>query len=249
MNQVLLLAGTVEATRLAARLSGDHGIDVLSSLAGVTQSPRRREGRVRSGGFGGIEGLVAHLQQHPVDALIDATHPFAAVMPFHAHAAAEQTGTPVCRLLRPAWKPEPGDRWWVVPTLEAAALEIESLAAKRPLLTIGRRGVEAFLASSAWFLIRSIEPPTELPKNHRLLLDRGPFDFETEKSLMREHRIDVLVTKNSGGEATAAKLQAARELGLPVVIVQRPEQPPVPRVRDVEAAVAWLVRELAAQAK
>jgi len=247
MNRVLLLAGTVEATRLAALLSNDHGFDVLSSLAGVTRSPRRREGRVRSGGFGGIEGLVAHLREHPVDALIDATHPFAAVMPFHAHAAGQQTGTPVCRLLRPAWNPEPGDDWREVSSLQAAAKAIESSGAKRPLLTLGRRGVEAFLTSSAWFLVRSIEPPAELPERHQLLLDRGPFDLETEKSLMREHRIDVLVTKNSGGEATSAKLQAARELGLPVVIIGRPVQPPVPLVRDTDEALAWLVGELAAK--
>ena len=239
VTRVLLLAGTTEATRLAEVLVGE-GVDVLSSLAGVTAVPALRAGEVRRGGFGGIEGLVRHLREHPVDAVIDATHPFAAVMPCHVAAACSATGTPSCRVLRPAWTAGPGDRWVGVPDLPAAAEALGTLGARRVLLTVGRQSTWAFAGLDGWFLIRAIEAPDVAPVDHQLLLDRGPFDLDSELALLREHRIDAMVTKNAGGEATAAKLVAARELGVTVVMVARPPQPDVTVVAGVDQAVDWL---------
>jgi precorrin-6A/cobalt-precorrin-6A reductase len=235
---VLVLAGTTEATRLAERLVAD-GVDVLSSLAGVTAAPARRAGRVRSGGFGGVDGLIRHLREHPVDAVIDATHPFASVMPFHVAKACASTGTPLCRLLRPPWSPEPYDQWIEVVDLPAAAEALRSMGARRVLLAVGRQSTWAFTDSDAWFLVRAIEAPAVVPVDHQLLLTRGPFDVASELALLREHRIDAVVTKNAGGEATAAKLDAAREAATPVVMVRRPPQPDVAIVDDVDSAVEW----------
>jgi precorrin-6A/cobalt-precorrin-6A reductase len=240
VKRVLLLAGTTEATRLAEVLVGAHGVDVLSSLAGVTTAPERRAGRVRAGGFGGAEGLADHLKRQPCDALIDATHPFAASMPFHAAAAARATGTPSCRVLRPPWVPTAADRWIEVGDLPAAAAALDALGADRVMLTVGRQSTWAFTDHGAWFLIRAIEAPEARPEHHRLHLARGPFDIESERALMREHRIDAVVTKNAGGSATEAKLVAARELGIPVVMIARPAQPAVTVVPGVDQAVEWL---------
>jgi precorrin-6A/cobalt-precorrin-6A reductase len=240
VTRVLLLAGTTEATRLADVLVDDHGVDVLSSLAGVTTAPGRRAGRVRVGGFGGAEGLADHLERERCEALIDATHPFAASMPFHAAAAARATGTPSCRVLRPPWVPTPEDRWIEVSDLSAAAAALDALGARRVMLTVGRQSTGAFADARAWFLVRAIEAPEALPEHHRLHLARGPFDLGSERALMQEHRIDAVVTKNAGGSATGAKLVAARALGIPVVMVARPAQPAVTVVPGVDQAVAWL---------
>lgn len=240
VTSVLLLAGTTEATRLADLLVRVHGVDVLSSLAGVTTAPARRAGRTRTGGFGGAQGLADHLRHHPVDALIDVTHPFAAVMPSNAAAATAATGTPSCRLLRPPWEPTPGDRWVDVPDLPAAAAAVRSLGARRVLLTVGRQSTWAFAELDAWFLVRAIDAPQVAPARHQLLLERGPFDLASEQALLRHHQIDAVVTKNAGGTATVAKLVAARELGIPVVMVARPAPPDVTIVSGVDHAVAWL---------
>ncbi len=240
VTSVLLLAGTTEATRLAEVLVRVHGADVLSSLAGVTAAPAHRAGRTRTGGFGGAERLARHLREQPVDALIDATHPFAAVMPHNAAAAAAATATPSCRLLRPPWMPTPDDRWIDVPDLPAAAAALSSLGARRVLLTVGRQSTWAFAEHDAWFLVRAIEAPEMAPADHQLLLERGPFEVTSERALLLEHRIDAVVTKNAGGTATMAKLVAARELELPVVMVARPSPPDVTIVSGVDHAVAWL---------
>ena len=240
VTSVLVLAGSTEATRLAEVLVGAHGVDVLSSLAGLTTAPARRAGRVRVGGFGGTEGLADHLKQEPCDALIDATHPFAATMPFHAAAAAAATGTPSCRVLRPPWVPGAEDQWIEVSDLPAASAALDSLGARRVMLTVGRQSTWAFADHGAWFLVRAIEAPEVLPEHHRLHLARGPFDIGSERALMIEHRIDAVVTKNAGGSATGAKLVAARELGIPVVMIARPAQPEVTVVPGVDQAVAWL---------
>ncbi|MHB1709866.1 MAG: cobalt-precorrin-6A reductase [Acidimicrobiales bacterium] len=240
MTSVLLLAGTTEATRLADLLVRRHHVDVVSSLAGVTASPAGRAGRVRRGGFGGAEGLARHLEEHGFDALIDATHPFASVMPFHAAAAAAATATPSCRVLRPPWTPTPEDRWSEVRDLPGAAEALSDLGASRVLLTVGRQSTWAFARHPAWFLVRAIEAPDVVPEHHRLLLARGPFDLASERALFHEHRIDALVTKNAGGASTAAKVMAARELGVPVVMVARPAQPEVVTVPGVDQGIAWL---------
>jgi precorrin-6A/cobalt-precorrin-6A reductase len=240
VTSVLVLAGTTEATLLADRLVEEYRVDVLSSLAGVTATPNRRAGRIHRGGFGGTGGLTDYLKRHRFDAVVDATHPFAAVMPFHAAAAAAATATPSCRLLRPPWTPTSEDHWFEVPDLPAAAAMLGPLGARRVMLTVGRQSTWAFVDLDAWFLVRAIEPPERAPARHLVLLSKGPFDLDSERALLRDHRIDVVVTKNAGGMSTGAKLVAARELGLPVVMVARPVQPEATLVSGVDQAVAWL---------
>lgn len=240
MTSVLVLAGTTEATLLADRLVEVYGVDVLSSLAGATARPIHRAGRIRRGGFGGTDGLAGYLQRHPFDAVVDATHPFAAVMPFHVAAATAASATPSCRLLRPPWTPTTEDHWIEVPDLPAAAAALGPLGARRIMLTVGRQSTWAFVHLDAWFLIRAIEPPEQVPAHHVVLLSRGPFDLDSERALLRQHRIDAVVAKNSGGASTEAKLVAARGLGIPVVMVSRPVQPEATMVPGVDQAVAWL---------
>jgi len=224
--RILVLGGTAEARALATALHA-RGDVVTTSLAGRTRHPRLPAGEVRTGGFGGIEGLAAALRD--VDVLVDATHPFAATMTAHAHAAATRTGTPLVVLRRPGWTAGPGDDWRRVATLEEAAARCTG----RVLLAIGRQGVEAFLDADAWFLVRAIEPPAVLPPRAELLLARGPFALDDERALLARHGIDLVVAKDSGG-ATDAKLVVARERGIPVVMIDRP---PLPDGVDVVATV------------
>ncbi|MEV4014255.1 cobalt-precorrin-6A reductase [Nonomuraea angiospora] len=259
MRRVLILGGTAEARALAAELSG-RGVHVVSSLAGRVSNPRLPVGEVREGGFGGPDGLAAWLAAERIDALVDATHPFAARMTASAAEASARTGVPLLVLRRPGWREGPGDTWQRVPSLHAAAARLSetatrlsgtrlSEAAARPgggplrvFLTTGRRSLPVFTGrAGVWLLARSVDPPEPpLPDNVHVLLDRGPYTVEGERALIREHRLDVLVTKDSGGPMTTAKLVAARELGLPVIMVDRP--PPPSGVRLVEtaaAAAAW----------
>jgi precorrin-6A/cobalt-precorrin-6A reductase len=237
--QVLLLGGTAEGRRLAEALTAE-GIDVLSSLAGRTADPVLPPGEVRIGGFGGAEGLVEWLRAHPVRALVDATHPFAAAITAHAAQAARATGTPVLRLQRPGWQERPGDDWRRVDSLEAAAEAVAGFA--HVFLTTGRTGLGAFAGLSQEVLVRSVDPPEPpLPPRTTVVLERGPFTVDDELALMRAHAVDVVVTKDSGSSLTEAKLTAARELGIPVVVVRRPPLPAgVPVVETVEEALAWL---------
>ena len=238
---MLILAGTTEATRLAEVLD-DDGVVVTSSLAGITADPVPRPGRVRRGGFGGAEGLAEFLVREGVDALVDATHPFAASMPFHAAAACEAAGVPLCRLLREAWTPTAGDRWIEVDDLEQAADALDHAGAQRVFLAVGRQSLAPFQRCAAQsFVVRSIEPPLAALHDMTSILERGPFDVEGERTLLETQAIDTLVTKNAGGGATVAKLTAARELGVTVVMVHRPPQPVgAHRVASVEAAAAWV---------
>lgn len=223
--RVLVLGGTAEARELAARLDAAPGVVVTTSLAGRTRNPRLPPGTVRTGGFGGVEGLVAALGAHDgprVDVLVDATHPFAAAMTDHAARAAARTGTPLLVLRRPGWSAGPGDRWTRVPTVAAAAATVPRGA--RVLLAIGRQEVAAFGEVDAWFLVRAIEEPDVLPPRGELVLARGPFALDDEGALLARHRIDLVVAKDSGG-ATEAKLVAAREAAVPVLLVDRPPLP------------------------
>jgi precorrin-6A/cobalt-precorrin-6A reductase len=246
-TRVLVLAGTAEAARLVGRLAADGAYEVTASLAGHTRTPEPLPCPVRTGGFGGVDGLVAALRLGGFDALVDATHPFAAVMPRHAAAAAGELGLPRVRLLRPPWAPESDDRWIEVDDLAAAAGALQDLGARRVLLTTGRLELAPFAAvDRAHMVVRTIEPPDPLPlPSATVLLERGPYTVAGEVALLREHAVDALVTKNSGGEATAAKLTAARTLGVPVVMVRRPPQPPGPLVTTVDEAEAWVARTLA----
>ncbi|NBM20292.1 cobalt-precorrin-6A reductase [Streptomyces sp. GC420] len=239
---VLILGGTAEARELAGRLV--PLLRVTSSLAGRVARPRMPAGDVRIGGFGGAEGLAGWLREQQVNAVIDATHPFAGTISFHAARAAATAHVPLLALRRPGWVPSEGDDWHGAGSLEEAAAIVPDLG-RRVFLTTGRLGLAAFAAlDGPWFLVRSVDPPEPpLPLRHEVLLDRGPFTLDGEREVLRRHRIDVLVTKDSGGPATAPKLTAAREAGIPVVVVRRPPVPAdVPVVGGPAQAVAWLRR-------
>ena len=214
----------------------------MLSLAGVTRSPKASPLDTRTGGFGGADGLAAWLRQHNIDALIDATHPFAATMSANAAAAAAAASVPAVALLRPAWREQPGDRWIRVPDIASAAAALGP-APRTVFLTVGRKDLAPFRrAPQHRYVVRSVDPPPPdlLPEGAIFIAARGPFALEDEERLLREHGIETLVTKNSGGTATAAKLTAARQGGLPVVMVDRPPAtgPAVPTVED---AWEWLV--------
>jgi precorrin-6A/cobalt-precorrin-6A reductase len=240
---VLVLAGTSEATELARRLY-ERGLSVVSSLAGVTTAAVARPGAVRVGGFGGVEGLVAYLRGSAIDAVVDATHPFAAVMPFHVAAAAAATGTPHVRLLRPPWCRREGDRWIDVAGMAEAAAAVVTAGGRRVFLATGRQQIDAFRQSPGpWFLVRSIEPVGQPLPSSLEIRARGPFTLDGERRLLLDHQIDTVVAKNAGGTATVAKLDAARELGVRVIMVVRPPQPAgVAVVATVDEALAWVAQ-------
>ncbi|HZV73749.1 MAG TPA: cobalt-precorrin-6A reductase [Conexibacter sp.] len=220
---ILILGGTAEARELAVGLDA-AGIGVTSSLAGRVARPRLPAGEVRIGGFGGPDALARWLVEHRVRAVVDATHPFAERISASAAQAAPQAGVPLLRLARPGWSERPGDRWTWVESPDEAAAAILRLGGMRVLLTSGRQGLAAFAGvRDAWFLIRCVDPPEPpLPPRHELLLDRGPYTPAGERALVEAHAIDLIVTKDSGGTHTAAKLDVARERGLPVIVVRRP---------------------------
>jgi len=243
---ILVLGGTAEARELAGALDG-AGVHVTSSLAGRVSRPRLPAGTVRIGGFGGPLALARWLSEHGAVAVVDATHPFAERISASATTACARAGVPLLRLQRPGWSAGPGDDWHWVEDLDAAAGAIAALG-ERVLLTSGRQGLAAFAhVHDAWFLVRCVEPPDPpLPPRHRLLLDRGPYTVEGELALIDEHRIEVLLSKDSGGPHTEAKLQAARLRGLPVILVRRPPRPRADTVAGVAEAFAWaLERERA----
>lgn len=238
---VLILGGTGEARALAAELAA-RGVPVVSSLAGRVARPRLPAGETRVGGFGGPEGLAAWLAEHQACAVVDATHPFAERISESAVKGAWAAGVPLLRLQRPGWAPLEGSDWRWVESLEEAARILPEVG-ERIFLTSGRQGLPAFAhLTDLWFLIRVVDPPTDdLPPQRLVILDRGPYTVERESALMREHRIDALVTKDSGGPMTMAKLEAARDLGVPVVVVRRPPQPDAETVTDVDRAVEWVL--------
>ncbi len=246
---VLVLGGTGEARALATALTRRPGTEVTLSLAGRTVAPVLPACAVRSGGFGGAEGLAAWLRANDVATLVDATHPFARIISANAARAAAATGTPLVVLERPPWQAVPGDRWTRVADMAAAAAALGP-ARRRVFLAIGRQEVAAFRAAPLHhYLLRSIEPvpPDRLPPRCTTLLARGPFPEPDERALLLAHRIEIVVAKNSGGTATYGKIGAARGLGLPVVLIDRSARGEA--VSSVEAALARIAHFAAPSAK
>jgi len=241
-ERLLILGGTGEAAALAeAASTAFPDLDVISSLAGRTLTPGTLPGRIRVGGFGGADGIAAYLREERIGFVIDATHPFAATISAHAAEACAATGTPRLLLLRPPWQPQPGDRWEDVAD-RAEAARLLAATSRRAFLTLGPGDLAAFAGlAEVFFLVRLIQSPAQPPPlvNHDLVVGRPPFSLDEERSLFARHRIDTLVTKQSGG-AAEAKLVAAREAGARVVMIARPEKPAGERVATVAEAMAWL---------
>ena len=239
--RVLLLGGTAEARTLASELV-QRGVDVISSLAGRVSNPALPVGDVRVGGFGGVAGLTRFLAEEAITAVVDATHPFAATITGNAVAAARM---PIVVLRRPGWKAGPGDDWRRVADITAAAEHAAAFGPGAIFLTTGRRDLAAFAGDSTHeYLVRTVDPPTApTPPRTTLVLARGPYVAESERALMLEHDVRLLVTKDSGGDLTSAKLAAARDLRLPVVMVERPAVPGgVPVLSSVPDVLTWLAQ-------
>ncbi len=238
---VLILGGTAEARKLAGALVAAHGdaLRVVTSLAGATREPRKPAGETRIGGFGGADGLADYLRAEKVSLLIDATHPFAAQISAHAAAAAEATNVPLLALVRPAWTPARGDKWIDVPDVQAAAREVAARA-KTCLLTTGIKDLAAFASISNVRLIARVMEPSDDAAFPGIepIVGRPPYSLAAETALFRDLGIDTLVSKNAGGGATRAKLDAARDLGLEVIMISRPTMPARDEVASIEDALA-----------
>lgn len=237
---VLVLGGTGEAVKLADRATRDWR--VTYSLAGRTQAPSLPSSvTVRSGGFGGADALAAWIAENRADAVIDATHPFADRIAANAAEACAKTGTPRIKLVRAPWARHLDDDWREVPDVAAAAAALAPLG-RKIFLTVGRSELAAFSpVTGKSFLVRTAEPLPECPvAGAEVVVGRGPFSLAHEVWLLRSHGIDAVVSKNSGGDATYAKILAARELGLPVVMIARPAPPAGPAAASIADALAWL---------
>lgn len=241
--RVLILGGTTEAAQLARLLAGDLRFAPMLSLAGRTAQPALPSIAYRIGGFGGSDGLVRWLMAERIAAIVDATHPFAARISENAVAAAHGSRIPLASIVRAPWTAQAGDRWMLVESAAAAACSLGARPA-RVFLTIGRRDLAAFKAASMHsYVVRAVDPPSadNLPPTTEVILQRGPFDEAAEEQLLRDRSIEIVVAKNSGGDATYAKIAAARRLGLPVVMIGRPPKPAGVALPDAVAAYAWLV--------
>ncbi len=246
--RLLILGGTREAAELAALAEAGGAAEVVSSLAGRTARPAKLAGAVRTGGCGGAAGLARSLEAEAIDLVVDAPHPFAAAISAHAARACAAAGVPRLAVLRPPWPKLAGDRWIEVDDAGRAAAALPPLGS-RFFLTLGSRELAPFAhLDEAWFLVRLIDPPGRplpLPR-HQVVLGRGPFGIAAERRLLDQHRIAALIAKASGGEATYAKIRAAREAGLPVVMIRRPPPPEGERVASPGEAMAWIAARLEA---
>lgn len=241
MTHVLVLGGTTEASALCTRLAAEN-IPATLSYMGRVERPKPQPVPVRIGGFGGVPGLTQYLRDNAVTHLVDATHPFAAQMSTNAVHATAQTGTPLAALTRPAWHPGPGDHWTMVGDIPAAVAALAG-PAKRVMLAIGRMHIHEFAPQPQHhYLLRLVDEPKETPPlpHHTVVVDRGPFSAQADLTLMQTHRIDLIVSKNAGGTGSAAKLEAARALGLPVLMIDRPALPPRHEIHDINAVIDWI---------
>jgi precorrin-6A/cobalt-precorrin-6A reductase len=240
--RILILGGTAEARRLAGALAGHRNFAVTLSLAGRTTKPAPQAVPVRSGGFGGPDGLARHLRDEEVDVLIDATHPYAATISANAAEASRATGVKLLALKRPPWTKVEGDAWIEVASI-AEAVAALGPAARRAFLALGRKELRPFATAPQHdYLIRSVDPvdpPLGVPRA-TYIAARGPFTEAEDRALLERHNIELIVAKNSGGDATYGKIAAARALHLPVIMLQRPALPDVPSVATVDEVVAWL---------
>ncbi|MEX0338231.1 MAG: cobalt-precorrin-6A reductase [Arenibacterium sp.] len=237
---VLVLGGTTEATALCQAMSA-AGVTGRISFAGRVERPKRQPLPQITGGFGGPEGLAQYLRDENITHLVDATHPFAAQMSLNALWAAEQANVPVIALTRAPWTAEPGDDWTHVPDIAGAVAALDR-AYSRVMLAVGRMHLAEFAPNPQHFsLLRLVDPPkAELPlPETEVIVDRGPFNAENDTALMQEHRIDLVVSKNSGGSGAKAKIIAARRLGLPVIMIDRPDLPDRDEAHDVDKVMRW----------
>jgi precorrin-6A/cobalt-precorrin-6A reductase len=238
--RLLILGGTTESSALARRIADRHDLQPVLSLAGRTRNPAPPPIPFRAGGFGGISGLESYLRQHAIDAVIDATHPFAAQMSGNAGAACRNLRIPIACFTRPPWRRHPADRWTEVPDIPTAVQTIGHRP-RRAFLTVGGVHLAEFqTAPHHWYLVRTIDPPDAIPPSHRLILARFPFSETDEIALMRAEKIDTLVTKNSGGAATEAKIAAARALNIEVIMIQRPPPEDHPTFHRLDDILAWI---------
>ncbi len=244
--KILILGGTAEAAGLARALAEDARVATITSLAGRTRTPAAVPGEVLVGGFGGPVALVDYLGREGIGLVVDATHPFAARISRNAAQACDAAGVPRLLLARPPWSPQPGDNWLPAAGAGAAAAALPGLG-RRAFLAIGRQELAAFAGlTERWFLVRLVEQPETPPPlaDYHLVLGRGPFAVAQEIELLRQHRIEVVVSKNSGGTGAGAKIAAARELELPVVMIERPPAPASETAESVEAARACIETQL-----
>jgi len=241
-TRLLILGGTYESRLLAKALAGRLDLAITLSLAGRTKTPAPQPVPVRTGGFGGVQGLITYLLDHKTDLLIDATHPFAATISAHAYEAAQRTGLDFLVLRRPPWRAVTGDRWQDVASVEQALQQLGK-APRRIFVALGRQELAPLLkAPQHHYIVRSVDPitpPLALP-HMKNILARGPFDAADELVLLRRHKIELIIAKNSGGPATYGKLQAARELRIPVILIKRPAPAGGKRVETIEQAVDYV---------
>jgi precorrin-6A/cobalt-precorrin-6A reductase len=239
-HSILILGGTTDARILAGKLADITGYRILLSMAGRTRDPVKQPVPTRSGGFGGVIGLANFIRENAFDILVDATHPYAARITASAEQAARLADVPLVAFERPAWQKQPGDNWISVPSVEAAVHAL-GLERRNAFLALGRQELLPFEAAPQHdYLIRSVdpvEPPLDLP-NARYITARGPFEPGDETSMLVENRIEVVVSKNSGGSASYGKIAAARELGLPVIMIERPQRPQGETVQSIDAALS-----------
>jgi len=239
--KLLILGGTSEASALARTVAA-RGIDAVISYAGRVERPCDLPIPRRVGGFGGAAGLAEYLRAHAITHVVDATHPFAAQMSRNAVEACARTGVPLIALTRPPWTSGPGDDWRAVPDIPAAVAALEGQP-RRVMLAIGRMHLGAFAAQPQHdYLLRLVDPPETLPPlpRHRIVVSRGPFTVESDTALLRKHGIELIVAKNAGGSGARAKLDAARALGLPVIMIARPPLPRRQEVTTPQAVLDWL---------